>query len=188
MHRQGHQAQREHERQEHHTVNAERCDCGHRAVRRKTNFERLQKFYKFFFANDEARRAPSTRTCRSKWRGRRSRTGSRRPRSSSADNIPYNAIRMQLKHAGGDAILEASKDRPVLQANKAHLQKMKHITKTLGFLESHIIKNKGPYGTGPTPTLILQSTACCSASTRVHPESQPPSQTRTRTCSVSSRR
>ncbi|KAE9219730.1 hypothetical protein PF004_g13531 [Phytophthora fragariae] len=73
---------------------------------------------------------------------------------------------MQLKHAGGDAISEASKDRPVLQANKAHLQKMKHITKTLGFLESHIIKNKGPYGTGPTPTLILQSTACCSASTR----------------------
>ncbi|KAE8886952.1 hypothetical protein PF005_g33223 [Phytophthora fragariae] len=37
----------------------------------------------------------------------------------------YNAIRMQLKHAGGAAIWEASKDRPVLQANKAHLQKMK---------------------------------------------------------------
>ncbi|KAE9032874.1 hypothetical protein PR003_g9278 [Phytophthora rubi] len=36
----------------------------------------------------------------------------------------YNAIRMQLKHAGGAAIWEASKDRPVLQANKAHLQKM----------------------------------------------------------------
>ncbi|KAE9056178.1 hypothetical protein PF006_g32754 [Phytophthora fragariae] len=31
---------------------------------------------------------------------------------------------MQLKHAGGAAIWEASKDRPVLQANKAHLQKM----------------------------------------------------------------
>ncbi|KAE9272890.1 hypothetical protein PF008_g29985 [Phytophthora fragariae] len=45
----------------------------------------------------------------------------RRPTQQLGEQHRYNAIRMQLKHAGGAAVWGASKDRPVLQATNTTL-------------------------------------------------------------------